>query len=822
VNVFDLFGRLTIDGIEKADAQLSSIEGKFKTAGASMTKAGKTMSMYVTAPLAIMGGMVIKTAADYSQSMAKVNAVTGATAEQFALMNEQAKELGRTTQFTASQVAEAMAFMGMAGMDTNKIMAALPDTLNLAAAGGLEMGQAADIITNIMAGFGMETEELTGAVDVLAKAFTSSNVDLGMLGESMKYAGPIANSFGLSFEETTAIMGSFGNAGIQGSMAGTALRQSIIQLNAKAEEFGLTMYDTSGKMLPMADILEQLEQKGVSAGEMVELFGARAGPAMAALLGTGSEALRDFTTELEAAGGTAEDIAKTQMEGLHGLLITLKSAFEGLQLAIADQLVPILTPLIEKITVAFRWLSQLPGPIQNIIVVVSMLAAATGPLLIAIGLMSQGIGSLIALYKAGTIAMVAHRAVTIASIAVAKVAAAAQWLWNAALTANPIGLVIAAIAGLVAAGIALWRNWDRITEAFSGDLRQMSTDGSTWASNIAQSATDMVEDVERVFGEFMTGLEQQTTDLHTQLDEQVAAQQTATDNIIENINREKDARLAAIDEQAAADVAVLRDQSDAIDDEIAANRERITTEEEDQRVADLQAQIDAEKNKDKLIQLEEDMVDLLDDIHNRRWERDQRAIQDDIDAKIDVIRETADTQKDIAANSAAAQITDATEAGQAVQDQLKVTAALTDAMALSFSGYAESVKESLVNFTGSESDLMRIIDELNRIMEVTGGEQLKMPELGGSSRTGLGNWATGGDITEPTLLYGLKSQKAYAIAGEAGVEHVGPRSQFPDGGGATTVNNQFSIAQLVVREEADVDKIAQKLYRMQSLKGQYA
>jgi len=340
---------------------------------------GKNLTLKVTAPLAAFGALSIKTAADFSKAMAQVNAVTGATVEQFEELNSVARELGRTTQFTATQVAEAMSFMGMAGMTTDQILSAIPDTLNLAAAGALDMGSAANIVTNILAGFGMETDQLGGAVDVLAKAFTSSNTDLLMLGESMKYAGPVAKGFGMSFEETAAIMGIFGNAGIQASMAGTSLRGAIVQLNSKAEQFGITMYDSAGKMIPMADILEQLEKKGLTAGEMMDLFGLRAGPAMTALLDKGSQALRDFTAELEDAGGTAEYIAKTQMEGLHGSLIRLKSAFEGLQLSIADHMAPTVEALIGKLITLFNWFSDLPSSIRTTVIAIAAFAAALGP-----------------------------------------------------------------------------------------------------------------------------------------------------------------------------------------------------------------------------------------------------------------------------------------------------------------------------------------------------------------------------------------------------------------------------------------------------------
>ena len=279
--------------------------------------------------------------AEYEQSMAKVQAVSGATEAEFKALDAIARKMGRTTVFTARESAEALTFMSMAGMEAHESIAALPHVLNLAAAGQLELGAASDIVTNVMAGYGLATEDLGMAVDVLTKGFTSANTDLGQLGEAFAYAGPVASAAGIQFEETAAALALMGNAGFQSTMAGTALRGAITRLlnpTAKAEQIlldmGITVLDTEGKMRPLVDIVSELEAGGLTAGDAMTIFGQRAGPAMLALVSQGSESLRDLTMEMENAGGTAQEIADTQLNTLNGDILLLKSAFEGIALTI--------------------------------------------------------------------------------------------------------------------------------------------------------------------------------------------------------------------------------------------------------------------------------------------------------------------------------------------------------------------------------------------------------------------------------------------------------------------------------------------------------
>lgn len=290
-----------------------------------------------------MGKNALMTASNFQKAMNRVRALSGATGSDFAALRKQALDLGRTTAWSASQAAEAMGFLSMAGFNVNQTMKAMPGTLALASAGQIELGRAADIASNILTGFGMEASRMNEVADKLTVTFTRSNVDLEMLGESFKYAAPVAKAAGLSFNETAAYMGLLGNAGIQGSMAGTSLRQTLAKLlkPTKAarevlDRLGISTLDSSGKVRSLDTIMGELIDRGAGITDILTIFGIRAGPGMAAALEQGLPKLREMIGELENADGAAQNVADIQLEGLDGQIKLLKSAWEDYNITMAD------------------------------------------------------------------------------------------------------------------------------------------------------------------------------------------------------------------------------------------------------------------------------------------------------------------------------------------------------------------------------------------------------------------------------------------------------------------------------------------------------
>lgn len=189
---------------------------KLKTTGTTALKAIGKATVATTAAIAGVGIAATKVGSDFEAAMSRVGAISGATGKEFKMLEKTAMELGKTTVFSASEAAEGMQYLAMAGYDANEIVAAMPGVLNAAAAGQVELGTAADITSNVLSGFGLQASETSRVADVLTKAFTSSNTSMESLGETMKYAAPIARAAGFSLEETAAAAGVLGDAGIQG------------------------------------------------------------------------------------------------------------------------------------------------------------------------------------------------------------------------------------------------------------------------------------------------------------------------------------------------------------------------------------------------------------------------------------------------------------------------------------------------------------------------------------------------------------------------------------------------------------------------------
>lgn len=451
--IANLAVRIGVDTSE-FQSKMDSLKNSLQKTGDRLKSVGTTMSASLTAPIVGLGTAVVMTGADFEEAMSKVQAVTGASGKELEQLEAKARELGATTKFSATEAAEAMGYLGMAGFKTNQIMDSMEDVLNLAAAGALDLGMAADIASNIMSGFGMEAKEMGHIADVLAKSAASANTSVEQMGTAMSYVAPIAKGMGISLEESAAAIGILSNAGIQGERAGTALRGIIAQLSdvsggtaKKLAELGLSAEDVNPKTKSLTEILKTLKDAGVTAADAMELVGVEAGPGLAALLESGDAELANFTNQLKNADGAAAQMAKTMSANTKGSFKELMSMLEELALQFYDALKPALEVAIDWLKQLTAWFQKLSPQAKTTIAVITGIAAVIGPLLIGFGFLIQGVMGVIKAFKGIVTAF--------------KAVGTALNILRVAFMTNPFMLIIAAIIIVVALIIM---HWDKIKE----------------------------------------------------------------------------------------------------------------------------------------------------------------------------------------------------------------------------------------------------------------------------------------------------------------------------------------------------------------------
>lgn len=408
---------------------------------------------------------VVTTGMEFDSAMSKVAAISGASAEEMAMLTQKAQEMGRTTKFTASESAEAFNYMAMAGWKTNEMLDGLEGILNLAAASGADLAETSDIVTDALTGLGYEAKDAGRLADVMAAAAANANTNVELMGSTFQYVTPVAGALGFSMEDVAVAIGTMANAGIKGERAGTALRSMMTRLASppkmaadSIEELGITVIDSAGKMLPLIDILKQLRSKfnGLSEAEQAHHAKAIAGQeAMAGLLAIVNSAPDDFEQLIQSvnnSAGAADRMAKTMLNNVGGKFTLLKSQLEGIRLTIWDKLEPTIRKCIDSIS---RTLSSINWEAAG------RKAAAAFEKLVGVfewfithwDAVVTGISAIIAAFVAAKIATFTTAiigAVSAISTAVAGATSlsAAFAALNTVMGMNPIGLVVGALAAL--------------------------------------------------------------------------------------------------------------------------------------------------------------------------------------------------------------------------------------------------------------------------------------------------------------------------------------------------------------------------------------
>ncbi|WP_279076856.1 phage tail tape measure protein, partial [Bilophila wadsworthia] len=379
MEVFSVFATLSL--VDLISNPLGRVQGAMKSLGLDTSGLGARMGNLALAmtPVALAAGVMlgafgtcVSTAAGFEDQMAKVGAVSRASAEEMVALEATARELGATTQFTAVQVGEAEQYLAMAGFTAKQNIAALPGVLNLAAATAMDLGRAADISSDILGAFGLQAEEMTRVADTLALTCATANTNMELLGDSMKYVAPVARRAGLSLEETAAMAGLLGNVGIKGSQAGTTLKTMLGKMAAPTKEaqqlfqkLGVTVKDSVGNLRNPVTVLGEMAKSLKNMGTAEQIAAMKAIVGEDAIAGfseliekQGIGAIEEYAKQLEAGGGSAAEMAARMNDTLAGSLRGMGSAWESVQISIGKLFIPAVRGAVDGVTVFLRLLDK--------------------------------------------------------------------------------------------------------------------------------------------------------------------------------------------------------------------------------------------------------------------------------------------------------------------------------------------------------------------------------------------------------------------------------------------------------------------------------
>ena len=446
--------------------KISATGEKLKSIGSNIESVGQKF-LPVTATVTALGTMAIKTAADFDSAMSKVAAVSGATGEDLDRLREKAREMGANTKFSASEAAEAMNYMAMAGWKTGDMLNGIEGIMNLAAASGEDLATTSDIVTDALTALGMTAADSGHFADILAAASSNANTNVAMMGETFKYCAPVAGALGYSAEDTAEAIGLMANAGVKSSQAGTAMRTMLTSLQGEVTftgaSFGeLTVQTTNadGSMRSLGDILTDCRtafsqmSESERAANAETIVGKNAMSGFLAIMNAAPADIEKLNNAITNCDGTAESMAATMQDNLAGQLTILKSQLEELAISFGEILMPAIRQIVTWIQGFVDKLNGMDEGTKKMVVTIALLAAAIGPVLIVIG---KVVGAV------GTIMTVVPQIVAAVSGVIAFVTGTLIPAIGAVVTA--IGIVPIAIAAVIAIIILLWNKCEWFRDA---------------------------------------------------------------------------------------------------------------------------------------------------------------------------------------------------------------------------------------------------------------------------------------------------------------------------------------------------------------------
>ncbi|NHM77162.1 phage tail tape measure protein [Staphylococcus sp. 11511212] len=464
--------RISNSSFGRLGQKFTDIGPKLTSVGATMKSVGRSMSMYVTAPVVAGFGLAAKKSIDFDDSMRKVKATSGATSGEFQQLRDKALEMGAKTKFSASESADALNYMALAGWDTKDMLNGIDGVMQLAAASGEDLAQVSDIVTDGLSAFGLKAKDSSHFADVLAQTSSKANTDVHGLGEAFKYVAPVAGSFGFSVEDTSIALGLMANSGVKASQAGTALKTMMTRLTGTSgeakktmEKLGITITDSQGQMLPFRDIMDQLRESigGLSEAQqsaaVKTLFGQEAMSGILPIINASDEDYKKLTKSIDNSTGASKRMSDEMEGGIGGSIRKMKSAIESMAISIGDVLAPHIRKAADFLAMLADKFTSMPGWVKTGVVGLGIFAAALGPLILTTGAFTAALGSIMTtigpvmtgITKAGGLMNFLGTKAPFAAKGLTLVGGAFKFMLG------PVGLAIAAIVAIGTAFVIAYK-----------------------------------------------------------------------------------------------------------------------------------------------------------------------------------------------------------------------------------------------------------------------------------------------------------------------------------------------------------------------------
>ena len=505
--------------LELGTADIKEYGKKLEETGEKISKSakklggiGSDLTKKVTVPVAGIATAAIKVAADFDSAMSQVAAVSGATGDNLQALRDKAREMGEKTKFSASEAAEAMNYMAMAGWKTGDMLDGIEGIMNLAAASGEDLATTSDIVTDALTAMGLSAVDSGHFADILAAASSNANTNVAMMGETLKYCAPVAGALGFSAEDTAEAIGLMANAGIKSSQAGTAMRTMLTNLTGEVtfvgDAFGeLTIHttNTDGSMRSLGDILSECRtafsqmSESEQAANAEALVGKDAMSGFLAVMNAATPDIEKLNGAITNCDGTAEKMAATMQDNLAGQLTILKSQLEELAISFAEMMMPAIRDIASGIQGFVDELNGMDEEQRKTIITIGLILAAVGPVLSIIAKITGGIGGVINI--GGKLVTGTTKAGPIITSVLGGIKTGAGALFSF-IAANPIVAIIAVIIGAI---ILLWNKceWFRNgVEQFWGAITSEFSEAGEFIGGVIKNIEGFFENA----GENITGL----------------------------------------------------------------------------------------------------------------------------------------------------------------------------------------------------------------------------------------------------------------------------------------------------------------------------